>query len=774
MKESIVKHFNKLYNRLLFLDTDVGTNEKTYRIKTYYHKSIENEKLIKKEDCIKETVDDYTFLKKNGLVLRIRHDEWCKKYQKLEIDIKKDSYYNGNKRGSIKDILEELNIYLKNNSKDFYEKINQVIHQSDASKDIKIDYKKSDLFKKDNIKSITLSNTIINNEDFELLQDYPSLRMIIIKDSVINANNLSHLKLSSIIIEDSKLASLRCLNNVSCYGMNLNNITIIDEKIKPIRLNVENLTFDNVSIDYKLLFLCTDFRGLKKLSIQKITLNQVEVELLKVFYEVRELTVDGKASSFDFLTHLPNLEIMNGHIDIVDENNLNKLKERYRKYLLKEDFLNDEKFIASIYYREKNRCIELNKFNKKIKLSKPSLSYWSGKIASSTLEDVRELSNLPTNIKGQFGYEEPITFVKTNYMNPFDIILGKTEESLLSNIVGPNNQKLIKPSASFIKNFYILSKDGSVLERIEVCEEQNITVEEYHTDYREDCVDNDDIFDYYYNQQVSEQEKLSYLANKIKVYYESKETSALKDTINKDIPDDIIASRYVTLTFKEVTKELENYDFLPWYLSNINTFLEEFAINEEEKDILIDYILMRQCRLKVDLIEEREICNQKLFELEETVTSILGWYSMTEGIDKPDELLRKNLISKDEYNLIMEYLKYEDRVSKITQKLDIDTKAREKCYEKMIPEIDNLSTKDLKIIKNIVVKTTEASSQFNKFTDYIYYYLYQDYPEWIKTELIKYQVTNKKHENTSAIEKKGKTDIHIKAYSKVIKNIFDY
>lgn len=55
----------------------------------------------------------------------------------------------------------------------------------------------------------------------------------------------------------------------------------------------------------------------------------------------------------------------------------------------------------------------------------------------------------------------------------------------------------------------------------------------------------------------------------------------------------------------------------------------------------------------------------------------------------------------------------------------------------MMPLIDSLSVGQLKEIKDKMVITDELCAKFDKFVDYLYFFLYQSLPPWMELELIK-------------------------------------
>ena len=89
----------------------------------------------------------------------------------------------------------------------------------------------------------------------------------------------------------------------------------------------------------------------------------------------------------------------------------------------------------------------------------------------------------------------------------------------------------------------------------------------------------------------------------------------------------------------------------------------------------------------------------------------------------------------------------------------------------MIQLIYKLTYEELMNIKKNIVITNEFDNKFNKFVDYLYYYFYNDYPYWIKKELMMCHELPNKYESTITTTNVKEEKVHIYAKKRVIKQL---
>ncbi len=894
MDDNIEKHFDEFYNKLIFLDKKLGEEEKSYILDKYFTIDTEGKRGIISWVNEEYEKDENIYLRDKGLVLTFVYGGYFnKKHKSLEVYIEKDPYYKGEDVGSIKDLLLLLDEFIENNYKEFQEKINKIIYGTDNTKNVKVKYRPSNILRKDFIRVIKIKDAIIKDGDIEKIKDYKNLRELSIRESRIDAKNLSNLKVMLLNICDSTIDNFKVFNNIDCGTMMISNSKFLDDTISPMNLDVRTLRLVDLDIDYELLFLNANFKDINFLEIDGYELKPIEVELLRVFWTAKEINVDGSVNSYDFFNDLPELEMFRGYIESLDEEWYIKYKDVYKDLIEFFELEEKSEIKRFLFSKEIQKVLKNNEDFRKIRLPKVGLTKWNEKIRNAVDEDVRDIYKLSSSARKSLGSEKEISFVETEIIDPFNIMFKETDDFYLSKIVGPDGKRLIKPAGNgYTDYYYILGANGEKLERIEKTKERNVTIPEYVQEYKDIKVSNsNNIFDYYYNRQFSEKYKVTYLTELVKEYLDKqnvlgfsddfkhngdlfKEMKGLQEKIEgldrlsilnyaprhkmeevettykgkpvmtyRDLPDDFIKEDmtlfqalfrtrdlevirysleeiftnedydtedrkqiignieklleywekidrikievtpldeivrlYMEVLFEEITTALESEDYRVWYLSDIEAFLARYGLDRDTREVLVNYILLRQCSNRKKLLEEKAENEEKLFVIDECYSIIgsSGFYEISYGTSDFEELYSKGYIKREEYDKYLEFLSLLDRNSKIDDLLDVDSSARRKAYQEMMPLIDNFTLEDLIKIKNGVVIADEYEDKFRKFADYLYFYIYGEYPEWIRTELRKCSHILDKYETETHREIIPEKTYHVKEHVKVNRNTWEF
>lgn len=890
MEKDVKKHFNEFYSKLIFLDKKLGEEERTFKYDSYFTIqkdifSIVNEEYEK---------DEKIYIRDKDLVLTFVYgDVFNKKHKSLEIYIHKDPYYKGNDKGSVKDLLLLVDEFIENNYKEFYEKINKIIYGTDNSKNKKVKYRTSNILNKDYIRVIKINDAVIKDEDIEKIKTYQNLRELSINNSVVDAKNLSILKPMTLGIRNSSINSIRALNNMRCGNLMLADSKFMDSRISPINLNVGTIRLIDLNIDYELLLLMTNFSGLDFFKIDGYQLKPMEVEFLRALCTAQEINADGCVNSYDFFKDLPELESFKGYIESMDEDWLVRGREIYKNDIKRFELETTKEIKKFLFSREIGKILKNNESFRNMRLSRVALTKWSEKIKNAVDDDVRDIYKLSCGARKNLGNEKEISFVETDIIDPFNILLRETNDFYLSKIVGPDGQRLMKTeSYGYTDYYYILGSNGKIMERIEKTKERDVVIPEYIQEHKNIIVSNsDNVFDYYYNRQISESEKVAYLTYAVKDYLDKKNIFEFNNDFNynknlykeirsfeekaeslsgfgilnsvpihryetieitykgrpamacKEVPDAFIAEdgtlfealyrtrdlevirysleeifkedvydledqekvinnikklleywekidllkseatpldkiiqSYIEILFKDITSALEEEDYRCWYLSDIEKFLDRYSLDGEAREMFTNYILLRQCSNKAELLNEKNENENKLWRIEEC-GSIIGssdFYEVTYGTGDFFELYEKGIIKKEEYEKYLEYLALLDRNAEIRKLLDVDSVAREKAYSEMMPKLDKFTIEDLVNVKNNISTVSEFEDKFTKFVDYLYFYIFGKYPEWITTELRKCPKILDKYESEIHRKVVPEEKVHVKERVKVNRNIWEF
>lgn len=505
MDDEIKTHFDKFYQKLIFSET-IGKEEKTCNSDIYFTSTSDTISIIKEQVLN----DKYLYLKSNGVILKFMYgDGYNEKYSTLELCIYPDPEYKGKK--NIKNVLLSLNDYINNNYREYNKKINKIIYGIDNTKNIKIKYKKDNIFNIDYIKRIYINDLVITDEDIDLLMLYKNLKNITTRNCIYNVKNMYKLNTKNIIDFNSTIPNINIFDGINVDSLCLLGTRILNKVSKIGTLKAKYLKFQNIDLNYELFFLLFNFIGVKELEIDEMRLNNNELNLLRVFNEANSITVSGEAKSLNFLNYLYELEYFYGDIKIIDQKYLEFLKMRYpNKY-------NFDKYFLGIKLEELNKCKD---FFEKIKLSKQALVKWQGIIKDSKEEDIRKrilyYSKLPLSIKKDLFKSENIEFIHTDIKDSYKIFGIEVPEhnEFETNIIGQNGLKLCTERKTYgtSRIFPIFGPNGKILEQIEYQKEQDYIISEYKLEFKNIInSNNDNVFDYYYNHQLSYLEKYNYL-----------------------------------------------------------------------------------------------------------------------------------------------------------------------------------------------------------------------------------------------------------------------
>lgn len=228
-------------------------------------------------------------------------------------------------------------------------------------------------------------------------------------------------------------------------------------------------------------------------------------------------------------------------------------------------------------------------------------------------------------------------------------------------------------------------------------------------------------------------------------------------------------------SLKEVLHKIENINVESMFLNDVDELVNQFNLNETQKDFIRNYIFY----LQESMQKEYEDYLKYLHEEEEALNtdgygSILSWYSMFEKGEDTSllKLYNEGTINHNEYIKASKYEIICEEISKIINTPKAIDIARINKYYELMDIIDSLPTSDLVKIKEEMTITNNYTDKFDKYCDHLIYTITGEYPEWILLELAKSPKLPKKVENVIHRDYVPKQKVFVKGYSKLITNPF--
>ena len=853
------EHFKEFYEKLVYLGKEVGYNEKTFSRSVYFAVDTHNGLPFIHSGYEEQMDDKRVYFKFQGIKMTLCYGEWWNlKYGDIELSITKDEKYEG-EVANITVALTKLNEYIESHYKEYLEKINAFIYKDSVQK-YKIKYRPQNIFDFKNLKSVSISNLSITNDDLKALGKYSNLFSFhTISCQITGDIGLLHVQIyadSNSIFQD-----IRTINNCHINSVSFLKSKFKSNKIYPTNNRIKNLSFQNINIDYLRFLLLTQFKNIFRFSIEEYTLDKTQIEFLRVLYPIEELTVSGNVHTFSFLEKLHDLKIFDGMLTTDNDTLIAFLKRKYKDFYEKcKTIYGEKEIINRIIRTHLYSSIDRNTFYKKVALSPVASMKWEEKIFSSKDKDIKEylkyVRTLPYIKKKEIGSEQQTFFVDTDtsdYYKLLGITTLEDETFYKTKMVNQFGTNLHCEKTIHYGNILpIYGANGKLLEEIEYRNEKDIKVESFYQGHTSTIVKNDNVvFDYYYNRQIPTLEKIEYLFSQMENYSLLLQNSNYIDTLKRhkesilkikelkqkeylcdfylclnishdyeivshtidgetyetyeEIPDPYIDSGYFRNTYfvlekfrsydsikrivennferehldlktREKVREsieecisdlneidflyknivsydvlieqtlpqyqkiydcLEKEDYLHFYEKDIHAFLEPFQLDSTSYTFLFSYVLLKKHIQILGLETESHDINKKanVLEGENSVFSLMDYYSDMYGTNCIEDYIDK--IKEDDKYLIQKEMAILSRIQSIEKTLYSSLKEkREETYRQMIPFIDSLHLDEMKEIKENILITAECEDKFPKFVDYLYYYFYKKYPEWISIELL--------------------------------------
>lgn len=241
------------------------------------------------------------------------------------------------------------------------------------------------------------------------------------------------------------------------------------------------------------------------------------------------------------------------------------------------------------------------------------------------------------------------------------------------------------------------------------------------------------------------------------------------DELNKSLIkiDDLIETTLYS-KYGYIFASLAKEDYINYFENDIDKFLSQFILNIKEYDFMKKYILLKQSILINDIENEKtKAIEEQDYMLDvHSITSLSEYYMEKFGVEYIDDCIEN--IPEPDKSMIIRFNQLSIDIKRLNKILD--RKVSEKriiMYEQMIPLIDKLTIDQLSVIKSNIPVVAEYKERFAKFVDYLYYYFYGDYPEWIKIELLKKPKLEDKFVSNVEVKKVKQHVEHIEEYSKI-------
>lgn len=840
------EHFQKLYKKIIFLNQSVGKKETRKKSDIYQDAFLEDGKIVVLSAYKESLVDDFVYFKIPGYIGKLAYGNWYNtKYGSLDITIMPDEDYTG-EVGSIEELLQLIEDYIKNSYFEYDKKINKFIYGENEKQKHKVKYKSENIFSMDNVKNILIVDAEIDNEAIRELKKYKNLETMRTSNCYISCDE--YVNAQMIYDNNSTIESLNIFNGLKGLALVLSG-TKIKESLKPLALDYSKISLRNVDINYEIFILLTNFIKLQELEIDGYKLSEIETLLLPAFIHLTDLELEAKSKNLDFLTKMSALTNVRSNIDITDESYIEYLKSVYKDLIKKYPELGEEHIKRLVTNHHIRKLTDIKAEYGKYIIPKLALLKWQGIFENSTDEDVvrriEMFKKVPLAARNKMINSGSLKLIETDLKDSYKILgidlpNNKDLEDYKSALIGPYGKYLY-----MMKSFYgtftapIIGADGKLLETIEFRDEKDVEIPEHEVRREITYVNSkDSIFEYFYNRQVKNEIKIKYLLDRIsetglfidddkyqnirkyneelntrKKYLQDKDYNRAfgyliaspsleyreveidfngeKATSFERIPDPYYqkgdfnlysvidrhrsfesVKRQVTAQFDEnniceeerslIIKEIEDYindlneldsikenlideieyiesilterykniiekinklDIYNILIDDIETFLNQVNLSEEEREIFINYILLKQTSYWViDEIREEELEHEiRFLEDVEGAISILFFIDTVYECESYDEAYEKGEITEEEYQLLEKYMALQAEISSIQRRRkEILSIPRENWYISAIETIDALTDEDLKNIKEKVAITSEYEIPFSKFVDYIH------------------------------------------------------
>lgn len=856
----IQEHFKKFYEKLRYLGEEIGYDEKTFSSSNYLTTDTYNGLSFFRSGYEEIINDKQVYFKFQGIEMTLVYGNWSNlKYGEIELSIAKDSAYEG-EIASVKVALDKLNEYLDSHYREYLEKINAFLYEGSGKKH-KIKYRPRNILDVKYLKAIYMQGLTITNEDIKALQKYPNLFSLNTTACHIQGD-IGLIKAQMYSDVQSTFQDIRTINDCHINIVFLNKSAFKDTKIYPTSNQIKRLSFQDVDMDYTKFLLLTQFKNILQFEVDGYAFTTTEIEFLRALSSLEELSLSGEASNLSVIECLPNLQKFDGILSIKSEQYIDYLKRKYKAtYEKLMEFCEEKDTINSMIRKQIYEVIDRNSFYKRVVLSPTAVMKWEDKVASAIEKEVQAylkyVKDLPYEKKKEIGSEKQTFLVDTDtsdYYKLLGITTLEDDSFYKTSIVNQFGGNLYCAKTSRYSSIHpIYGANGHLLEEIEYQREKDIKVASYYEGHKSTIVKNDNVvFDYYYNRQISTLDKVEYLFHKMESHpmliekqdyidlLKKHKESALKieqlknkqyacdfylmsamthdyenvsytidgveviDTL-QEVPDPyldlgyfrnayhvlekfrsydsikrVIEERFekenldvktrekikqsieeyiVDLNemdfhyknlvsydilieqtlpkYQEIYASLKKVDYLHFYEKDIHHFLDSFHLDSISYDFLFQYILLKQYMKRLSLETELTTLNRKVHILEEGygVSSMLNMYSEIYDTYRTEDYIDQ--LKEEDRNIILIYEELLHRISRIQELLYKPLRVkREETYKKMMPLMDELSLEEMKMVKENIPIIVEYEGKFAKFVDYLYYYFYKEYPEWISKELL--------------------------------------
>jgi hypothetical protein len=152
-EKAVMESFNKFYERIKYLDQEIGKTEQEYAVvPPYAEGKTENGILTINIVNDKPIKDTQIYIKLPGIILEYVYGAlFCEKYKITELYIYKDKNYTGDTPAKIADVLIKLEEFLDNNKKMINDRIGKKFGDAYRNDAYEVKYREIDFFDKEYI-----------------------------------------------------------------------------------------------------------------------------------------------------------------------------------------------------------------------------------------------------------------------------------------------------------------------------------------------------------------------------------------------------------------------------------------------------------------------------------------------------------------------------------------------------------------------------------------------------------------------------------------------